>query len=108
MVKEFWVMNDNKIEQKVIQILPNSLGMVYTQPIKFTKRSSRLASTIKVNGESLKEFLLAKDFGFVLIKINGHKIDPENSDIYIKALHENNWNKITYYVRDNIRSHNRK
>lgn len=98
-VKELWKKNNNLISYAPIS------AVIYINDSALLEVPFRdmIKMDIQQNGKSWIELMKEKNFQLIITKINSQNISSRDSYLYLKALQNAEWNKITGYVSENAK-----
>lgn len=94
----------NELWKKVgEELLYDPLGLIIyinDAPLTEIPYKDILKLDVKINEQLLIDFIRAKNFNFVIRKINQQEITRSQAYLYQKALVQSPWNKVSYFVEN--------
>lgn len=96
-INEIW----KKGNSSTIENIPQSFIIWINEvlPLDMTNATAFYKWGLSINYINLEDFIKSKNFLYIVQEINNQEISSEESNKYIKALNNYNWNQLSEYVK---------
>jgi hypothetical protein len=98
-IEETWTKKGNDFYKETVSIQPFLSNNVFKNKIP---EDALDTMSISIGTSLIQDALIYYDLTDYIIKINQNEIISNEREIYLEAIHNSSWNKISAYIRQNI------